>query len=218
MCDSSAAMHALSGSTCTSAFDFCDWLLARLFNRVLIYDAMTTPAPQHPFAPLRPAETWRMEQFCRAYVQAIAASAGCQILTWSADNERIDATLARHTELATVRGARLDIQLKATATRCRRATYVGFPIDLATYDALRPTNVMVPRILVVLLMNQTVSEWTHHTETRLALRRCAYWASVRGAAPIANRASKTIRLPRTQVFDAQALDAIFTTIENGGFP
>lgn len=179
---------------------------------------MTNPAHQHPFAPLQPAETWRMEQFCRAYVQAVAASAGCQILTWSADNERIDITLARHAEFAKVRGARLDIQLKATATRCRRSTHVGYPVDLATYNALRPTNVMVPRILVVLLMHGTVAKWTHHTEARLALRRCAYWASVRGAAPIVNRASKTIRLPRTQVFDAGALSKIFDLIEAGGFP
>jgi Domain of unknown function (DUF4365) len=174
--------------------------------------------PQNPFGPLDPAETWRMEQFSQAYVQAVASAAGCHILSWTVDDDRIDVTLARKGEWAAVRGARLDIQLKATKIRCRGPQHIKFPVDIPTYDALRATNVMVPRILVVLLMRQDVNEWTHHSEARLALRRCAYWTSLRGAPAVQNRTSRTVRLPRTQVFDAPAVHDIFTRIEAGGVP
>lgn len=171
-----------------------------------------------PSAPIQPGDTWRMEQFCRAYVQAVAAAAGCYILTWLVDVDHIDLTLARKADLALVRGARLDIQLKATCGKYRRQQYVRFPLDIATYDKLRATNVMVPQILVVLLMHPEVADWTHHTEARLALRRCAYWRSLRGEPRVANRTTKTVRLPRLQVFNAQAVHDIFTRIENGGLP
>lgn len=174
--------------------------------------------PQDPFGPLAPDETWRMEQFCQAYVQAVASAAGCHILSWKVDDDRIDITIARKGEWAVVRGARLDVQLKATKARCRGPQHVRFPVDIPTYEALRATNVMVPRILVVLLMRDSVDAWTHHSEVRLALRRCAYWSSLRGAPAVPNRTRKTIRLPRTQIFDAAAVHDIFTRLEAGGVP
>lgn len=174
--------------------------------------------PQSSFGPLPPTETWRMEQFCHAYVQAVSAAAGCHILSWAVDDDRIDLTLARKGELAVVRGARLDIQLKATKTRSRFPQDVRFRIDRPTYDALRPSNLMVPRILVVLLLRPDVGQWTHHSEKRLALRRCAYWISLRNAPAITNRTHRTVRIPRAQVFNAVAVDGIFTRLEDGGLP
>lgn len=159
-----------------------------------------------------------MEQFCRAYVQAVAAAAGCHILSWQVDDDRIDITLARRAEFAIVRGARLDIQLKATTSNCLRENDVSFPLDIATFDALRASNVMVPRVLVVLLMHEDVAEWSNHSESRLALRKCAYWLSIRGLPQTDNATSKTVHLPRSQRFDARAVDEIFTRIEGDALP
>jgi hypothetical protein len=157
-----------------------------------------------------------MEQFSRAYVQAVAASAGCSFSTPSVDNDSVDLTLYRRSPGTPVRSPRLDLQLKATGADCIHDNDVAFPLSLKNYDDLRPTDVAVPRMLVVVAMPAEIQEWMEHDEERLALRRCGYWFSLRGLPHTPNQTQVTVRIPRANRFDPTGLHNIFTRLEQGG--
>ena len=162
-----------------------------------------------------PDQTWRMEQFSRAYVKAVAAAAGCAYWTSAVDNDALDVQLRRATTTGVRRSPQLDIQLKATTANCVADDHIAFPLDIPTYDKLRPTNFAVPRILVVVVMHPDVENWTSHSEDALSLSRCGYWLSLVGQPEVANEYTKTVHLPRTQKFDAVGLDALFLRLSNG---
>jgi hypothetical protein len=165
-----------------------------------------------------PEDTWRMEQFSKAYVKAVASVAECSIDWSSVDNDSVDGTLKRRTHLSTVRSPYLDIQLKSTYTDCIQDNHIVYPLSIKNYDDLRTINLSVPRILVVVVLPSDLSEWTYHNEQQLALRKCGYWMSLRGEPATINTTSKTVHLPRQQVFDVNGLDAIFNDLENGVWP
>ncbi len=89
---------------------------------------------------------------------------------------------------------------------------------LKNYEDLRRTNVLVPRVLVVVVVPEDVQEWLDQSEERLALRRCGYWVSLRGSPDTDNTTSVTVDVPRAQVFSADALRSMMTTIGTGGAP
>jgi hypothetical protein len=76
------------------------------------------------------------------------------------------------------------------------------------YDDLRLVDPIVPRILVVVLVPMSESEWLRQTEHELSLRRCAYWTSLRGMEATTNRGKITIRLPRANVFSVEGLQEL----------
>jgi hypothetical protein len=168
--------------------------------------------------PVEPGETWRMEQFSRAYVAAVAAGAACGMACPDPDDDSVDLTLTRKTIHGVRRSPRLDLQIKATSADCLGAEEVKFPLSIKNYEELRATNFLVPRILVMVVMPSDIIDWLDHDETKLALKKCGYWVSLYGAPATSNTTSITISLPRTQVLGVQALDQIFTRLTNGGMP
>lgn len=175
--------------------------------------------PAFPNGPIPPNQTWRMEQFSEAYITAVASAAGCKVQRWGVDDECVDVVIGRRSAPGcAVVSPRLEVQLKATTSRCRRSGHVAYPVDIATYDALRMDNVTVPRVIVVVLVPRWAQHWTKHTEARLALHHCAYWYSLRGMPASGNGTSCTLHIPRSQALTSASLDAIFTRLENGGLP
>jgi len=167
---------------------------------------------------LEPSETWRMEQFSRAYVAAVAAGAACGMTRPDPDNDSVDLSLKQKTIDGVRRSPQLDLQIKATSANCIGGEEVKFPLIIKNYEELRPTNLLIPRILVVVVMPDDIIEWLDHDETMLALKKCGYWVSLYGAPSTSNTTSITISLPRTQVFGVQALDQIFVRLSSGGMP
>jgi hypothetical protein len=167
---------------------------------------------------VRSSETWRLEQFARAYVQAVASAANCSMSIPSVDDDSIDLSLRRRTLHTLCRSPQLDVQLKATSANSLLEDYLAYPLPRKNYDDLRSPDVLVPRILVVVLMNENVEDWLIHSEASLALRRCGYWLSIRDFPETSNTASCTVRIPRAQAFNAEELDRIFVSLENGRVP
>lgn len=168
--------------------------------------------------PVDHAETWRMEQFSRAYVTAVAAGAACSILRPEVDDDSIDLVLMRKTTGGQVRSPRLDVQLKATAADCVGAEAVRFQLGIKNYNELQPTNFLIPRILIVVVMPPDIADWVDHDELRLVLRKCGYWISLRDYPATDNRSSITLAIPRGQVFSVQSLDDMFCRLAAGGMP
>ena len=165
-----------------------------------------------------PEDTWRMEEFSKAYVKAVASVADCSFDRSEVDNDSVDGSLKRKTQSTAVLSPRLDVQLKSTSDDCIRNTHIAFSLSIKNYDELRSTNLAIPRILVLILLPDDFSQWTVHSEQELALRKCGYWMSLRGEPQTGNVASKTVHIPRSQVFDVGGLDAIFNRLEAGGMP
>jgi hypothetical protein len=164
------------------------------------------------------ADTWRMEQFSRAYIQAIAAGAECSASVPAVDIDSLDVSLRRKTTGTSVRSPQLDVQVKATFTDCVRDSVVAYPLSVKNYEELRGEDILVPRILVVVVIPDDIATWMEHSEDSLALRRCAYWYSLRTHAATTNTGNVTLHIPRSQIFDVGSLDAIFQRLEAGAFP
>jgi uncharacterized protein DUF4365 len=163
-------------------------------------------------------ETWRMEQFSKAYLKAVASTAGCKV-SWSAvDDDSVDGTLTRRSRGTAVRSPSLDVQLKATGLDCIHGDFVSHVLKLKNYDDLRDAAVGVPRVLIVVTMPASPGEWIAHSEQELALRRCGYWLSLRGLSSTTNSSSVSVQLPRAQVVDPAGIAAIFDRLQAGGTP
>lgn len=78
-------------------------------------------------------------------------------------------------------------------------------MDVDTYNDFRTAEADCPRILAVLILPATESEWLNQSPEELCLHHCAYWLSLKGLAAI--KATSTIRLtiPRSNVFSADAV-------------
>jgi hypothetical protein len=164
------------------------------------------------------SDTWRMQQFSQAYVKAVAAVASCSVNWEVVDVNSIDGFFKRPGGRGVWQGAQVAFQLKSTYADCIGDDHVTFPLTLKNYDDLRSEQVIVPRILIVVVIPADVGEWTKHDETALAMRKCGYWMTIRGAPQTPNTSSKTVHLPRAQVFDEVALSGMFDRVESGGLP
>ncbi len=144
----------------------------------------------------------RKEQFSIAYVRAVASAAGFSISTPEVDDDSVDMTLIGRSFTSR---PKIDLQLKCTSEDVLREREVVYPLKRKNYDELRLTGVYVPRLLVVVHVPESDEEWLRHTEDELALRRCAYWVTLRGLPETTNTSKVTVRLPRVNVFDVAGL-------------
>jgi hypothetical protein len=152
------------------------------------------------------------------YVQAVAAVAGFSWSIPSVDDDSVDMALHQRGGAGTVRSPRLELQLKCKAAPTPSEVEFSHSIKLKNYDDLRDTTVLVPRILIVVLVPDDLDDWLAHSETELALRRCAYWLSLRGFPPSANATGQTVRMRKEQTFTVQSLREMMARIGNGGLP
>jgi hypothetical protein len=95
---------------------------------------------------------------------------------------------------------------------------LSFALKMKNYDDLRTTSPHVPVILVVLCVPSDTKTWLNEKLKETAMRRCAYWSSIRGAPEVKNETSKTVLVPRAQRFTVDALMQIMTRIGAGGIP
>jgi hypothetical protein len=160
----------------------------------------------------------KKEQFSNAFIHAIAAVAGYATAKPSVDDDSIDWTVSQKGGNGALRSPKLDLQLKCTGNPDFDEDNLRFPLVVKNYDELRPDNVQVPRILVVVTVPMDITEWLILDEGSLALRHCAYWLSLRGRPATQNEETVTVHLPRIQRFDPAALAQIMNRIGNGDPP
>lgn len=160
-----------------------------------------------------------------AYLHAVAAHAGmsCSVSNRHEDNSGVDARITAWGPFAGggyLTEVDIKVQLKAT---------IGQPVDngkqlsyflqgVSRYNDLRTETVDIARILVVLFLPTDAKDWLTHTVDQLALKRCAYWESLRGAPETSNASGATIYLPKTQLFSADGLKTLATRISARDIP
>lgn len=158
------------------------------------------------------------EEFSRAYVQAVAACAGFASSRPSVDDDSVDLTLYQTGGGGTIRSPRVELQLKCTASQTPAEETFTHSLSLKNYDDLRSIDLLVPRILVVVLVPDTLDDWLGHSEEELALRRCGYWVSLRGLAPSENETGQSVEIHRSRQFTVESLQAIMERIGRGDLP
>lgn len=159
----------------------------------------------------------RMEQFSRAYVHALAATVGYGCTRPEVDDDSIDMIVSATGGSGTRRSPRLELQLKSHAMDLPTGPSISYPLKVKNYNELRVAT-FVPRILVLVVVPRNIDEWTKHSEEQLVLRRCGYWLSLHGMEETTNASSVTVTVPRTQVFNVEALRGMMERISAGDMP
>ncbi|HZM03186.1 MAG TPA: DUF4365 domain-containing protein [Candidatus Saccharimonadales bacterium] len=163
------------------------------------------------------------EALCRAYVQAIAGRAGVNAsisdreFDYGIDgtfNEVQVRTLSNGKKRHVESGFKWDFQLKCTVKWEIEGTDILYDLEAKTHNdlAIRASTVgTTAAVLLVLCLPPEVDEWMALDEEQLILRKCGYWFRITGA-PTTTTTPVAIRIPRTQIFSAEALRQLFTTL------
>lgn len=150
------------------------------------------------------------ERLSYAYIAAVAARAGCQVMSVPVDRAGVD-----HVILPIKGRINLTIYIQAKATskleRVGDGSEFSFNLDRPTYNKLRSLE-DVPALLVVLDLPADADEWLKVSVDALVLRRAAYWLDLRGA-PLIETESKNLHIPAANLFDYRAIINILETAD-----
>ncbi len=155
------------------------------------------------------------EQFSHAYVRAVASVAGFGVTRPEIDDDSVDLSIAGRIIDNIPCRPRLELQLKCTSGDITHGDEVLFPLGRKNYDELRITNIIVPRLLVVVIVPEVVDDWLSQSEAEMTMKRCGYWVSLWDWPPKENVRTITIHLPRSQVFDVATLKHLMRTASSG---
>lgn len=158
------------------------------------------------------------QQFSFAYARAVAAVARVAVDQPSLDDDSIDLSFRQKSVGGIVRLPQIDAQVKCTESAGIHANHIAYPLKLKNYEELRPINVSVPRILIVVTVPDDLANWLNHSEQELAMRECGYWVSLRGMPATTNGTNVTVHLPRANQFTVAQLAAMMQRLGNGQMP
>ena len=150
-------------------------------------------------------------RFSLSYIEAVASHAGFQVEEVRVDFDSVDGTLKADFG----KRPRIEFQAKATARDVVRESNVHFPLSVKNYDDLR-LEAINPRILIVLVMPESIDEWISQSDEELCLRYCAYWVSLNGRPASSNQDTITVYLPLVNVFDSAQLTRMMQSTERTG--
>lgn len=163
--------------------------------------------------------TQQKEQFSLAFIRAVTSVAGYNINRQEVDHDSIDiGVCGTRRDGGSRKAPHLGIQAKCTETDNTTGEFCTYDLSLKNYDDLRATEVHIPAILVLVCVPQDITHWLVDTPEQTALRRCAYWLSLRGHPQSENETSQRVYLPRSQRFTVNALREIMTRLGNGDLP
>jgi len=160
---------------------------------------------------------FRKEQFSAAYLRALAAVVGLSVARPEPDCDSEDLIVSGRLAAAKIRSPKLAVQLKCSSVLAKLPGDVAFPLPLKNYDDLRPTNLAVPRVLVVVEVpaGDDPEQWVHQDHDRLCLLHSAYWASLFGYRSVANQTTVTVRIPLEQRLTTATLSSIMLKLGQG---
>jgi hypothetical protein len=145
-----------------------------------------------------------------AYLHAVAARLGVESQSAAriSDNHAIDVTLRTHAKLDSdfeLASIPLDVQLKSCSTELTDdGTRFSYQISRGQYEKLSATDRLAPIILVLFILPKNKDEWLTLDEESLVTRKCAYWVSLYGAAPVtADR--PTVYVPKANLLSIDGM-------------
>lgn len=144
------------------------------------------------------------------YLQAVAALAGYDCTAPVTDYDSIDAIVSSKTGTR----PKLEFQVKCTSAELAPdAVDFSYDLPVKTYDDLRLAHVFCPRYLLVVLVPPAPGDWLRLNERRLNLRRCGYYASLRGRAATDNQHTVAVRIERANRLTPEVLGSLMRAAE-----
>lgn len=141
------------------------------------------------------------ERLSFAFLTAVAARAGCQVIEPRVDRKSIDAVVEP------IRGSnvRLDFQLKATSNLTLQGEEYSFDLPVNNYNDLRATDIESSRLLAVIDLSHSSSDWLNVNDECMLLQRSGYWVNLYGSPSTSNTTTIAVKIPRNQLLTPQAL-------------
>lgn len=162
------------------------------------------------------------EQFQRAWITALAAAAGCIVLTFDVVDDGIDIQLQHKHETHTHprKTARLELQLKATTSGPDASGDLSVNVRRKRYNEYVSADIHMPVIIAALTMLPTQAHWVYRTSRALSMFGGCYWVSLAGREPVVGNLDKykSVKIPTSQPLDDVVLAQIMERIGRGGMP
>lgn len=158
------------------------------------------------------------EQFSVAFVHMVASAAGCSLRRHDTDYDGVDLTIHYSADYDYYSEAQFDLQLKCTTQQSLlRKEHLAWNLSADRFERLTKSKRMNPRYLGVLLVPDDPTLWLEQDEGQLLTRSSMYWEKAVNLGSLATgAASKSVHLPRGNLFDVSGLLGIMRSIGEGG--
>ncbi|EGE59551.1 UNVERIFIED_ORG: hypothetical protein GGI63_004018 [Rhizobium esperanzae] len=156
------------------------------------------------------ADTDIEEGVSKAYVHAVAVSAGYVTALKDFDRDGVDVTI----EAGSVFRPKIDVQLKSTINLPLVDGKFSLPLKARNYNLLT-IKTQTPRLLVVMHLPKEKLEWINMHPEQLVLRNCAYWHVLEGMAETTNSTSVTVHVPQENRFNKDTLVELMEKSRSG---
>lgn len=147
----------------------------------------------------------------------IVAAAGCSIKWHPTDYDGVDITIASSTEYAKYYCPEFELQLKCTTQHDRlRDTYFSWRMERDPFIKLTHGKRYNEAFLGVLVIPRDEEPLVDLNERHLLTGSRIYWEHARLLGEINDGAtSKTVHLPRSNLFDVESLQSIMQRVGEG---
>jgi hypothetical protein len=152
------------------------------------------------------------ELFSKVYVRALSAAAGYKVSEDDPDDDSVDIRVSSSGARGTTRRPVFEAQLKANSRNLMGVGGMHYPLNIKNYDDLRLSDVVTPRILIVVQVPENVAEWLTQGAEQMLLNHHAYWISLRGMPAISASTRTTVILPEENRLTLESLEEIMRKI------
>lgn len=153
-----------------------------------------------------------------SYVHAVVTQAG-YLCNFARQDYGVDAVISETQEIPKIgfwpTGYQFNLQIKATHDFKKVGKSISYDLEADAYNKLLHHEGGFI-VLVVFCLPKDANERVALTENCLRLKNCCYWYHVTGA-PTPNKNSKTIKIPRAQMFTPGACKELMDLVRNDGW-
>jgi hypothetical protein len=94
----------------------------------------------------------------------------------------------------------------------------SYALKIKNYNDLRITDILVPRILVVVVVPKDITGWIGQSDNETLLKYCSYWVSIRGQLDVTNKKTVSVHLPQANRLTVSGLRNLLQIVASGGTP
>lgn len=162
--------------------------------------------------------TAQQEHFSLAFTRMVTYAAGFSIKSHETDFDGVDITIVSSAEYETYYCPEFELQLKCTTQQhLLKEDHMAWPLEAKPYRKLTHPKRYSPAVLGVLLIPDEQDPLLEQDESVLLTRSRMYWEWANHLAPLPDgQESKTVHLPRANLFDVSQLQDIMAAIGEGG--
>ncbi|MEU6299998.1 DUF4365 domain-containing protein [Streptomyces erythrochromogenes] len=162
--------------------------------------------------------TAQQEHFSLAFTRMVTYAAGFSIKGHETDFDGVDITIVSSAEYETYYCPEFELQLKCTTQQhLLKEDHMAWSMEVKPYRKLTHPKRYNPAVLGVLLIPDEQGTLLEQDEGALLTRSRMYWEWASRLPPLPDgQESKTVHLPRANLFDVPQLQNIFATLGEGG--